>query len=347
MAGIKKALIAYGAMVLVPAFAQASGSSIAFQLQSGETPQESLMMSQIQAQAGQLQAAWLAGGYPRASKMPSITSGTILAPTTIDVTTPPAAPQLQITYTVDPNSWLDSIYAEFFSPHGQRIVVQYQPPAGVQGPQSGTIDIQSPPGRSLVYDVASFFTGYSEAGTWTMEFLVIMDHAGDQTVYDESQLEKFFKPHTVTVSNSTGLEDIKAPAVSSAAIINNPATIALSSQFPSIGASFTATDSGSGGNPPSGVNSAYLCVQKKDKTSNVWCQTTSASAPFSTSNTLSSWVCLGGTIQCTGTTVPTGTWTVTNVDICDVPGNCYDASSAADIKTLFGGTADDADFTVQ
>jgi hypothetical protein len=343
MVVIKRSLIGCGAVLLMSTVALATGPGTPFPLLPGDTPLESLTMSEIEAQAAQLQAAWLAGGYPSVSTMPAVTAGSIMSGP-IDVANGPAAPEIEVTFTVDSNTYLWSIDAEFVAPTtGQSIVVPYQTPFGVQGlssaPGGTTIDIQSPPGFALLHNVGSFFTGYSESGIWTLNSLTITDEAGNSTTYSANQLQTIFSNSTIRVKNTTGYADTTTPQVTPPAgsIINNPPMVSLSSEFPSLGTQFNIN-----GDTGPGTEFAYVCATPPGSQQQ-FCSYTNATAPFTGTGPLNGWMCLGDLAGCYGyvnnnNQAPLGQWEIATVELCDVPGNCFAAPTPSAVETLFGTT---------
>jgi hypothetical protein len=336
---IRRPLILGSAFSLMSTCALAQTTGMPFILQSGETPQQALTMSEIDAQAAQLQSAWTAAELTCTSTAPSVVSGKILT-TTRDVETPPAAPEIEVKFKVDDDTALSSIYAEFDSALGQRVSVQYQTPVGAQGPSSETIDLEGPPGHSVLYDVPSFFTGYSQDGTWTLTSLIIMDQCGNKTPYTESQLSNLFTSLTIKVTNKE-TPDTTAPHVASGqgSIQTGTVNVGSDSAFPSFSANLSVSDVGSG------VRTVYLCVAPQPSGDNsggnltTYCQTTPASVPVTTSGTIAAAVCLSSSCLNlpAGTTVPTGTWEIYGFQVCDVPGNCFTDLSPSDMPTYFSG----------
>jgi hypothetical protein len=238
----------------------------------------------------------------------------------VGVGTPAAAPIITFAFTAP--GTIASWQFIFTAPHGELLslgctTVQaggLRPPAGT----FGTISCQKPDWISL----------YAEAGTWRMTAAYLLDIAGNITIYDEAQLASLFPSLTLNVSN-TGPQDYVAPTVSAGTLLNR--TVSRSGVFPYVGVQVTVSDNLSGviggqlylnmpnGQPYRGLYpSAYPVIE------------TGTYGPLPVTS---------GSFQFGegfGPNVPTGTWTITGYQVCDVANNCLTDTKAADVLALFG-----------
>jgi hypothetical protein len=238
----------------------------------------------------------------------------------VAIGTPEEAPTITFAFTA--SGTLVSWSFVFTAPHGETLqlagaTVQAAgdlPPAGT----FGTINCQN----------AYLFSRYAEAGTWRMTAAYLLDATGNITIYDEAQLASLFPSLILNVSNANP-QDFVAPTVSAGVLLNR--TVSLSGVFPYVGAQVAVSDNLSGviggqlylnmpnGQPYRGLfPDAYPVVE------------TGTYGPLPVTR---------GSFQFGdgfGPNAPTGIWTITGYQLCDVANNCLTDTKAANVLALFG-----------
>jgi hypothetical protein len=268
------------------------------------------------AMADELRRAWLASGRVLpVAVTPTITSGKILT-TKLNVANAPAAPIVSISFSTS-SAGLCSVSLSFSSAtSGQHLSIyystQYKAPAQTQG----TVKIQQV-GNSFG---TGAFNVYSAPGGWNLNSASISDCAGNYTSYSSAQLMPLFNTTTLQLINNQK-PDTTAPVISAGSILTPK--VSLSSVSPDFGAQFTVSDDVSGLSyvlvtvcPPSG--SGGSC----------WVTNAHPSNPF-LSGKQKAYVYLGGQSI-------TGQWTIEQMGVCDIAGNCVYDTNSADIISLFG-----------
>ena len=161
---------------------------------------------------------------------------------------------------------------------------------------------------------------YSQPGQWMLTAAYLGDYSGNYASYTQAQLAALFPTPYITVVNN-GPIDITPPTVKSGKVLTP--TVSLSSPVPVFEATLTGRDD------LSGLYAPYVGIEQPGGSYSL---VDNALMPFplkSGTGTAYSTVYAGA---------PTGTWTITFYAFCDVAGNCFTDSSAADVQTLFGTT---------
>ena len=238
---------------------------------------------------------------------PMVLSGKILTPT-FSVNTTQAKPTITFKFNA-PGQYSYNNFI-FTGPSGQTVFTGYgiAPP----GPETrGTITYA---------DAYNGFTIFSEPGTWTMTSGQIGDLDGNVTNYTQSQLASLFPSVTLNVMN-TGTYDVTPPTVSGGKIVTP--IVRLSSAAPFFEVQLSAADD------VSGLSTTYIYLNEPDGT---------AYPGFAylqqDTQQLSGTVTAGALLNTPG--LPTGTWTITGYDVCDVAQNCITQTDPATLQKQFG-----------
>lgn len=283
------------------------------------TPQSSLsdqMRAREAARAATIRKEWLAAGHTiEPAGEPQITAGKVLTPK-LNAAKQPAAPEYSVTFKTGP-AGLSFISAYFDSPGGtQSLEVSYSTSSNPLPVTSGTLKIRQP-GNSYG---EGMFNPYSIPGSWVLEYLYIYDRASHQTSYDQTQIAALFPSATIALTNN-GKPDGVAPVISAGKILTP--TVKLSSTYPYFRTQLTVSDN------LSGVNSVAVWVRAPGS-SDIMSGYNQPPAPLKSGKV--------GVANTLGASPKTGTWTIAEVDVCDVARNCLYDSSASDIQGLFGTT---------
>lgn len=321
MTTVRSVIFACACACSLAAVASAQETVTRVELSPGESLTRTLVRSEIEARSAQLRADWVASGEKALAAAPVIEAGSILTPS-LNPTTAPATPKISITFQAA--AGLNYLLAEFTqSPTGQAIYAQYALPKGEPAAQSGAVLIGAPGAfvglfNALWWDSVWL---YSAPGTWTLSQLFICDNAGTCTSYSESQIASLFRnANTITVTNSAK-PDVQAPLVTGGKLLTP--TVKRSSANPAFGASLYVSDD------ISGVSQLSVCI-KAPGSSTSECEVNRLPVPTLSGNRQ--------TWDYIGSNAATGTWSITEYDVCDVAGNCLDDKNASDIQNLFGTT---------
>jgi hypothetical protein len=149
----------------------------------------------------------------------------------------------------------------------------------------------------------------------------ILDYAYNYTAYSQAQLAGIFAKPYITVVNN-GPVDITPPVVTAGQVLTP--TVSLSSPDPTFEATLTGSDD------ISGVDQAFVIVQPPGGSFGQVNQVPVPVPSLSGTYTAYSSIFSGQ---------PTGTWSITGYELCDIAGNCYADTNAADVQTLFGTTS--------
>jgi hypothetical protein len=240
---------------------------------------------------------------------PTIVSGKILTPS-ISVAVAPATPAM--TFKFSAAGYFNYAYFFFTGPSGQMLNFGY----GVAPPGAETA------GTITFANAGSPLSIYTQPGIWKMTSAYIVDLAGNQTNYTQSQLAALFPSLTLTIANPNPV-DLIAPVVSSGKI--ETPTISLSSATPFVKVALTATDN------LSGIYSTYLSLTEPGGVAYP-----GNAFVIQPTQTKAQTAIAGALLSATG--LPTGTWTISSYTICDVAQNCLTQSNAATLKQQLGAT---------
>jgi hypothetical protein len=251
-----------------------------------------------------------------AAQAPAILAGTILTPT-VTVATATGDPVVRIKYSAP--AQLAELYVLLATPTGNPyfLPVSYAPLVPL--PVSGTIAFKS------IYNP---LMPSSPPGTWTIIAASVSDRAGTTTMYTGSKLAALFPSLTFTVVNH-GVYGTTPPVVTSGKL--NATTISLSSPVAFLQATLRLTD-------PIGVFGGDIFLTEPNGT--VYNGPGSVGyggtdGPFAVKNGS---FAFGDYLNYGGAKPPTGTWTITGYQVCDLSTNCTTDTNAADIQKLFGTT---------
>jgi hypothetical protein len=263
----------------------------------------------LAAHATELRHTWIRQhpNTPLPTTGPSITAGSITTPIIL-IRTPPATPGVSFNFITGP-AGMAYAYFYFIGPEGQTITVSYFP---YDSPTSGSFTVLSP-GRSL--------NEYQQAGIYKLTAATIADYVGNSTDYTEAQLASIFSRQTFRVINP-GASDGTPPKVFSGKIVTP--TVSLSAARPVFAIDLTVSDT------VSGVANVSLVLTAPDGSFSTAAYGRSPS-PITKTGTLRS--AANFTYE---TDFPTGTWSITDINIIDYAGNQIEISDAAQIKSLLG-----------
>ena len=221
-------------------------------------------------------------------------------------------------------------------------IVQLKIDPGTVGYLGGSIEASSPSGQHALF--ASFapppyppgaarkplavllqgpftWTGlslYAEPGKWTLTGIQITPSDNSSPIsYDTAQIATLFGTANFKVVNK-GTPDLAPPQFGKGKILTP--TVSLKSASPYLAATLNASDD------ISGVASVYLQF------------TLSAQALLDTSSSLDAPVLSGKVVSSAylPSTTPTGTYTMSAIQVCDYAGNCVNDTSPSDITKAFG-----------
>jgi hypothetical protein len=283
---------------------QIHAETLHLRIAPGQTVQDAIRQARIAA----LRDARPARTHVAPGKIenPTITAGSI-PNGTITVGVANSLPVLQFSYLAT-TAGLNAVYFTFTSPNGANSLnYQYNPR---DYKSRGTITF-SP-------DMNAPF--YAQPGQWVLSSLVIVDNDYNFTQYTPAQIAAIYPQPYLTVVNN-GPIDITPPVVTAGAILTP--SVSQSSPVPVFEATLTGTDD------VSGIDQAYVVINAPGSP---FGQVDLRLAPFPT---------LNGTVTSYAPIFsyqPTGTWTISAYELCDVVDNCFTDSNAADIQALFGTT---------
>jgi hypothetical protein len=304
MKRISHAAIAASLFSLCLGQLQAEPTTPHLRIAPGQSVQSAILMAKLDAARAARPASTIA--TPGKVINPTLTAGSI--PTsTITVGVANSLPVLQFTYLAKQQG-LNAVYFTFTSPNGgNSLNYQYNPRTDMRG---GTITFS--PNMNAPF--------YAQPGQWVLSSVLIVDNAFNFTQYTQAQLAALFPQPYITVVNN-GPVDITPPVVTAGAILTP--TVSQSSPVPVFEATLTGTDD------VSGIDQGYVVITAPGS---AFGQVDQLLAPFPT---------LNGTVTSYAPIYPfqpTGTWSITSYELCDVSLNCFVDSTPADIQALFGST---------
>ncbi|HEY4114807.1 MAG TPA: hypothetical protein VGM17_12195 [Rhizomicrobium sp.] len=245
---------------------------------------------------------------PHRTGGPVLLSGKLLTKTVI-VTKAPGVPSLVLKYDAG-KAGLSYVEVELASgTSGQAAFVDWTNP--------GPATTMAGKGTLTLGNQGYSGSLYAQPGDWHVQSMELYDGAGNETLYDESQLAALFPTVDFTVKNSN-TPDIVPPNVAAGQILTPAVTV--SSKQPYFGASLTVSDN------LSGVVAIY--VDLLDPQHEYWEAWDHPPAAIVESGTASAWVWLGG--------APTGTWTIAYYFVYDSAGNVTEGNTPDEITALFG-----------
>jgi hypothetical protein len=292
------------AVFLMSAAAPALAETIAqLRIAPGQTIQQAIRA----ARASQLHPAALHHGRTVAGTAvdPTISAGAVLTDALI-VGVANSLPTLRFTYQAATNG-LNSASFTFTSPNGAATETYSYNPRKYET------------GGTVTFSPDSHAPSYVQPGDWPLTSAIIVDNQYNYTQYTQAQLAVLFPKPYLHIANH-GPVDITPPVVTAGKILT-PTVHLSSSPFPTFKASLTGTDNLSGiafglvviQAPGSGFGQVELIPADIPTTAG----TVTSYAQFYSGQ-------------------PTGTWSITAYEMCDVAGNCVTDTSASDITTLFG-----------
>jgi hypothetical protein len=246
---------------------------------------------------------------------PVITKISIVPPTVINVAAAPGQLKIAVTYTVGP-SGLDSISYQFSSASTSQSFFG-NAAFGDVAPGSGTVYLLP---LNASFDIGDGYNGgfnlYSAPGLWSLYQIYITDVANHCAYYAGSALNAFAPLPTVNVVNK-GSPDTKQPTISAAKILTP--TVTRSAAYPFVRLDMAVADDVSG-------------------VLNVAAYFRNASDDYIFANSDSVAPVHKGMMvvgERLASSTPTGTYTVTYVEVCNVAGACYSVSDENQLKKLF------------
>jgi hypothetical protein len=282
----------------------------------GQSLHDAIRESKLAARVGALRADWAArtadAAVPQSYALPSITKGSLLT-TSLNVTTPLAAPTLSVSFTTD-TPGLSYMCYEFSGPGGGQYLESCYDSG--QPLTKGTLVLQAPEGGGV-------FGLYAAPGTWTLSYIYLVDTAGDFQSYQGSALTAIFQPSTFALTNA-GTPDTMPPTVTSGKILT-PSISLSSATYPKFLAQLGVGDN------LSGVASVLVYIEPPGGTFGL-AYYSYTPHPLLTGTA----VAADYLFSETGGSIPTGIWTVDGFGACDIATNCYEDFNPADIKKLFG-----------
>jgi hypothetical protein len=286
----------------------AATAPLTLRIPHGQSVQDALRKADISARLDRLRAQapgrFMAPNSFGQVTPPAITAGAVLSGT-ITVGKPTPMPSLQISYTAGKPGFAGASFT-FTSPNGaESFTASY---ADLSYSRGATVTFNSP--LTAQY--------YLQPGKWVMSSAYITDYAYNYTEYTQAQLAQIFATPYLTVINK-GPVDITPPVITAGQILTP--TVSLSSPDPTFEATLTGTDD------VSGVAAAFVIIEAPGgsfgQVNYVPVAIPSLSGTFNAYSGL-----YAGQ--------PTGTWSITGYELCDIAGNCFSDSNAADVQSLFG-----------
>jgi len=279
-------------------------------VEHGESVQQAIQQARFKARMESSRAANPAPAPATSTDVknipPSITGGTIVS-TTLTVGQPTSIPTVQVSYRTGA-AGLGGLELVFTSPDGNESLAVSYAPHGLS--TRATVTVAQP--SNVPY--------YTQPGQWPLVAAYIEDYSGNFVSYTQAQLATLFPSPMFTVVNN-GPVDITPPVVTSGQILTP--SVSLSSPVPVFAASLTGSDDVSGMYVP------YVGILAPGASFSLVDQVTMPFPLLAGTGTAYSTVFAGD---------PTGTWSISFYELCDVAGNCFFDQSPADIQTLFGTT---------
>lgn len=287
-----------------------TGMPAHFHVARGQSIQRAIQTARFHARVDALRAAAGAPVTPAGaltkSTQPALVAGAVVS-ATLTVGQAGSIPAVQVQYKTGP-AGLVGLALTFVSPSGnESLTVSYYPQ---DLSTHRTVTVEQP--GSVPY--------YSQPGQWQLVSGFIEDYAGNFVSYDQTQLAALFQAPYITVINN-GPVDITPPTVTSGQILTP--TVSLSSPVPVFEANLTGSDD------VSGLYEPFVGILPPGGS---YSQVDDAPMPFPL---------LSGTGTAYSTLFagqPTGAWSIAFYAFCDLVGNCFTDTSAADIQSLFGTT---------
>lgn len=301
------AILALGLSLGLASAARADVTPGPIAVARGQSVSQAIAQAQLTQRVATLRAQWLSTHRtPSTAVPPQILSGSILTPT-LTVAVAKSVPVIKFTYTTG-SPGLAFVQVILTSPDGLVSLL----PLYAQGTRTtgGTIVFSNP--DNLPY--------FSQPGPWSITGAYISDQSGNYTQYDQAQAQALFTPSAVTVVNN-GPVDITPPVVTSGTLLTP--TVSLSSPLPEFRATLTGTDNASG------IYVAFVGILPPGGQFSYVNQVPRAFPTLSGTTNAYSQVFAGS---------PTGTWTISFYELCDVVDNCFTDTTPADIQKLFGTT---------
>jgi hypothetical protein len=276
-------------------------------VRSGTNPADAFYQARLAARSAELRARWVASGHNPAQDAPTtpaIVSGAVLN-TTVTIGVPSNYPTLTVRYNAG-TAGLSAISAEFVSPNGKTLYAGGYSQGGYTKSGTTTFALTGP--LSL----------YSQPGTWKLYSAAIFDNAGNSTVYDQAGLASLFSSKSFKVIN-TGTVDDQGPRVYAGTL--GSGSVSLSDKLPTLKATVTASDHGSG------LYLAYMLIQPPGQT---YSEAEIAPVPLPLSRAkLHAYSNFSASD-------PTGTWAITGFAVCDFAQNCVGSNDDSAVVALFG-----------
>lgn len=238
------------------------------------------------------------------TEAPQLVSLTVLAPTTINVASAPAAPTVRLKIT-DDETGLGEYFVGWWSPN--QMQYQYSYDKSEAPKRSGTVDIQAP-----------LFSMYNQPGTWTIYSVHVCDRAGNCRRYDGDEIDAFTESRSIEVVNSRN-PDTGLPSASAAAVLTPSISLAGNRKV----RTRMMVDDGI-----SGVQKVVACFSSPGGSQSMCTNGNYSYAAKGTQQVQE------GELQANA---ETGTWTVIAVHVLDVPGNERLYSSTPQLDALFPG----------
>jgi len=253
--------------------------------------------------------------YPPKKGDPVITKGTFVH-SVVDVAVAPGQPELALTYTVGPSGLSEIIYNFASATTAQTLEVFAE--FANTAPASGTVDLLSLY-TGFDYGSTGGFTPYAAPGKWTLQQINMYDNAGHCAYYEANAINAIIPHPNITVVNHVA-PDTTAPTVSAAEILTT--NVKLSTAHPFLRVNMTVADN------LSGVQFAGATFTNAAQTSTI------ETYPNSVAPVQSGIMQSGEELD--ASTMP-GTYTVTQIEVCDVPGNCLVLGQGTELANIFGG----------
>jgi hypothetical protein len=255
--------------------------------------------------------------YPPAKGDPVITKGAF-AHAVVNVAVAPGQPELALTYTVGP-SGLGAIIYDFASATTDQTLTVFA--EFNTGPASGTVDLLSLySGSDAFFGNTGGFTPYVAPGIWTLDQINIYDNADHCTYYLGGSVINAIIPHpSITVVNHVA-PDTTPPTVSAAEILTP--TIKLSAAHPFLRVNMTVADN------LSGVQFAGATFTNAAQTFTI------DTYPNAVAPVQSGIMQSGDELD---SSTPPGTYSATQIEACDVAGNCFVLGQGTELANIFGG----------
>jgi len=251
-------------------------------------------------------------GAAHAATPPKIVSARILSPTTIDVAVAPGQPRLAVEFTTGP-AGLNYIQYGFTSESGAQSFSTFF--SFYDAPTSGMFTFQQAfNGQSGGY--ATGLNLYSEPGSWHLGSLMICDNVNNCAYYEGSALTALVPHPDIDVVNN-GTPDTKPPYIGKGAILTP--TVKRTGYFKAqltVGAGI------------SGITSVEIFLSSK------------TGGQYQNAYALPPSPLKYGTVEAGWqfpSTAQLGTWTIYEVEACNVATACTVITDATKLGKMFGG----------